>query len=347
MILAGCSESDFNSKSQATNFVDKNGFRDGRWVDFFDSDKNILKDSSDYYSYILSEYENGKPIKRFIEYFKNGQLKSKGTFSSKNLPVEKSTFPTQFIGTYMEYTLLGDLLEKVNFDEGSRVKNKIYFLKKDSAIISYSYFKDSTLKSIEIIEPKIKTFKFLYLKEPLTSKESLKRHQTEIKNYKKRIDANFPTDDKSLAKFDFYKKIEYLWVSKLFSEEYSILHLDKVEINDIKNSKIQTIPIRNEFAKLFKGNSNSSTNSTSNSSFIGTKYCSYCNNRVNESFGFVNSLATVNCAKSISSILFNLSVAKQAGYPASQLNQLTNAYKLGTYYCSRRCVLLSGESICN
>ena len=207
LILAGCSESDFNSKSQATNFVDKNGFRDGKWVDFFDSDKNILKDSSDYYSYVLSEYENGKPIKGFIEYFKNGQLKSKGTFSSKNLPVEKSTFPTQFIGTYMEYTLLGDLLEKVNFDEGSRVRNKIFFLKKDSAIISYSYFKDSTLKSIEIIEPKIKTFKFLYLKEPLTSNESLKRHKAEIKNYKKRLDANFPTDDKSLAKFDFYKKI--------------------------------------------------------------------------------------------------------------------------------------------
>jgi len=351
LILAGCSESDFNSKSQATNFVDKNGFRDGKWVDFFDSDKNILKDTSDFYSYVLSEYENGKPINEFKEYFKNGQIKARGTFSSKNVLVEKNIFPEQLIGTYIEYNYVGDLSYKVNFDENSRVKNKIFFLKKDSVIVSYSYFKDSSVKSIELIEPKIKTYKFLYLKDPLVSNESLKKNYN-VKNYKKRIDTNFPTDDKSLAKFDFYKKMEYIWVNKLLSEDYSILHLDKVELNEIKNSKLQTIQARTEFAKMFKGNSNSSTtnsatNSISNSSFIGTKYCSYCNKRVNESFGYVSSLATVNCAKKVSSVIFELSVAKQGGFSASQLNQVATAYKLGTYYCSRKCVYLNGESICN
>jgi hypothetical protein len=61
LISLNSCDSKFTSLKQAKNAVNKNGFREGRWVDFYDSSKGIVTDTSEGYDcYILSEYTEGR-----------------------------------------------------------------------------------------------------------------------------------------------------------------------------------------------------------------------------------------------------------------------------------------------
>lgn len=52
---------EFTSIDQATNEVNKNGFREGRWVDFYDLNKGVITDTSKGYDYfMLTEYSKGR-----------------------------------------------------------------------------------------------------------------------------------------------------------------------------------------------------------------------------------------------------------------------------------------------
>lgn len=61
LCLIGC-DSEFSSKEQAKNEFNSEGNRQGRWIDYLDSDENktLYIDKAKYY--LLSEFNSGKPI---------------------------------------------------------------------------------------------------------------------------------------------------------------------------------------------------------------------------------------------------------------------------------------------
>lgn len=62
LFLVSCN-SDFKNINQAKNEVNPQGYRNGNWVDFFDSSSNPLTDTtSGYSSYRLTTFENGIPV---------------------------------------------------------------------------------------------------------------------------------------------------------------------------------------------------------------------------------------------------------------------------------------------
>ena len=84
LFIVSCN-SDFNDISQAKNEVNPQGYRNGKWVDFFDSSSNPLTDTtSGYSSYRLTTFENGIPVL-------SKAFDSKGTLISEDKPIQPYT----------------------------------------------------------------------------------------------------------------------------------------------------------------------------------------------------------------------------------------------------------------
>jgi hypothetical protein len=85
LIVDGCT-TDFTTINQAKNEVNKQGYREGRWVDFMDDNSLIINDTSKGYKYyMLSEFKDGKIISESKLYNSNGKL------SQTRLPFEDDT----------------------------------------------------------------------------------------------------------------------------------------------------------------------------------------------------------------------------------------------------------------
>jgi hypothetical protein len=164
-VIFSC-KSEFNEISQAENKVDENGFRKGRWVDYYDSNLKQLPDSTNFNYYLLSEYENQNLIPNVRMFYKSGLLYFEGVFSDtikseKNfdfvMEMNDSSITFKNLKYFSESTK--KLTANYNFnDKGILIKKELFGLGfqiidsvlTDTLIIDYSLNNQNQISSIKI-----------------------------------------------------------------------------------------------------------------------------------------------------------------------------------------------------
>lgn len=164
-VIFSC-KSEFKEISQAENKVDENGFRKGRWVDYYDSNLKQLPDSTNFTFYLLSEYENQNLIPNVKMFYKSGPLYFQGVFSDtikseKNFDFVKemndSTITFKNLKYFSEST--NKITSNYNFnDKGILIKKELFGLGfqiidsvlTDTLIIDYSINNQDQISSIKI-----------------------------------------------------------------------------------------------------------------------------------------------------------------------------------------------------
>lgn len=160
-LLTACHRSS-TVPEQAKNDVDENGYRNGTWVDYFDADGQRMTRSKHFKTYILSEWEHGKPVFAFTEYDATGQLFRKARFKSDTTLYRPDAFPTVLTG---EEAILLKNAAKTGFDKGIRrtynddgnvTEEAFYFFEdgkniSEEIIIQKTYYKKQHLRSAVVI----------------------------------------------------------------------------------------------------------------------------------------------------------------------------------------------------
>lgn len=248
VLLTSC-ETSFTSRSQAKNEVNKQGLRDGKWVDYFDESDNLIQDTTNYFYYTLSIYDNGTPKGSFNSYYQNGKLKTNGTFSSilkENQQLDKSSFPNKFVGVKLEYDYEKIYMKQL-FNDIGNVTNWTIYLKHNNKIDSIQIELEYS-KSNAIIKETNRTGQdsiiMVYTYDSLALMNDKKFNKfyssSLVKNYKKEVLKIFnqKTGD------EFYDKITEVYISKLINpsdmqkliliQDYRLVDPAKTEGNLIK-----------------------------------------------------------------------------------------------------------------
>lgn len=219
VILTSC-ETSFTSRSEAKNEVNKQGLRDGKWVDYFDQNDQLIQDTTNYFYYTLSIYDNGTPKGSFNSYYKNGKLKSNGTFSPilrENQQLDKLNFPHKFVGEKLEYDYEKVYMKQL-FNDSGNVKNWIIYLnhynKNDSIQIDLEYSKSNAIiKETDIVSQDSIIMVYTYDSLPLMSDKKFNSFYSSnlVNNYKKGMlkIANQKTGD------ELNDKIVEVYISKM------------------------------------------------------------------------------------------------------------------------------------
>ena len=74
------------------------------------------------------------------------------------------------------------------------------------------------------------------------------------------------------------------------------------------------------------------------------KRCAWCGTTFYSTDGYARAVGVIK-AKKYSQVLSDMRVGRSAGFPPEQLRILSNAYKLGEFYCSKQCVYMSGNDV--
>lgn len=165
IVLFSC-KSEFNEISQAENIIDENGFRKGRWVDYYDSNLKQLPDSTNSKFYLLSEYENQNLISNVRMFYKSGVLYFQGIFSDtikseKNFDFIKEMNDSSITFKNLKYfsESTNKLTSNYSFnEEGILIKKELYDLNfkiidsvlTDTLIINYTLNNINQITSIKI-----------------------------------------------------------------------------------------------------------------------------------------------------------------------------------------------------
>jgi len=153
LVLLGC-QTPFESKTQAENKVNKNGYRIGRWVDYLNSDGQPTKtlDGSKYY--VLSEYKDGKPIGYFKLFKVDNTIERKGTFVGDTNVYDKYNVPfPSHLGPITFYEN-GLIFRKEIPNEKGRILKQVFYSKNndinkiDSFFIEYNRFPSQDLMTV-------------------------------------------------------------------------------------------------------------------------------------------------------------------------------------------------------
>ena len=219
VLLTSC-ETSFTSRSQAKNEVNKQGLRDGKWVDYFDESDNLIQDTTNYFYYTLSIYDNGTPKGSFNSYYQNGKLKTNGTFSSilkENQQLDKSSFPNKFVGVKLEYDYEKIYMKQLFNDIGNVTNWTIYLKhnnKNDSIQIELEYSKSNAIiKETDRVAQDSIIMVYTYDSLPLMNDKKFNKFYSSslVKNYKKEMlkIINQKTGD------EFNDKIVEVYISKL------------------------------------------------------------------------------------------------------------------------------------
>jgi hypothetical protein len=340
LLIISCN-SEFKDRSQAKNEVNKKGLRDGRWVDFFDDDNNKISDTTNFTSYLLSEYEEGKPINAFKKYFKNGLIKEEGRFLSDSITYGINSLPDKFLNNYINYSEDGRIQEIKLFNELGNILENQYNFKKDTLRLVYKYFptKQNKFEKITLTSAN-KDAKIIFQYSDTSWYDDENNLPNEFHDfvsnfYKKNLSENMTSEEivKATSKIllnIYLNKQTTFYCNSMFSGE------DKV--TDVKQLNLI-------FYKTWKSNKSSTASNGGSGSSGDVKSCSYCGRNFYKNQGYVVG-PSIGCAKNYSSAMNAIAFASKAGYSKSNLRQLMADYELGQYYCSRKCVNESGTSMC-
>lgn len=330
--------SEFNNIEQARNEVNKEGYRDGRWVDYYDSTGSIVEDKTNGYKfYVLSEYEEGKLI---------GETKSfdnKGTLLQRCIPYEdlNPKFEKKLSQSikYMKmtwYDSKGNIeRESVYNKNGDVVNEKGYVRIKDKdlmvsskKIIYYEKGKSKIEEGFLILPPNINKKHFYHIE---YKKESDYSSVSKLESVKKSVKEKI---------LDMSRDNDILF-SLAYSDNFIESNPYRIDHISVDSDTIQIGEIITHSINQYK----SSKTSEGNGGTGEMVRCYYCNNTFSKQNGYVYGYE-IGCIKKYSTAMFEISVAKSVGYPQSKLNILYRAYNNGHFLCSRRCSDYSGFNYC-
>lgn len=345
LALISC-QGEFKDKSQAKNEVNKQGFRDGRWVEYWDSTGTVLADTlKGYQYYSLSEYENGSLIGKFNIFYRNGGLSAQNeTYLDSNKLIEKIRKPRDLrIRKQTVYSDSGNLFRIRDFNPiGKGIYDLVYNEKGGIVYKSYNtYFKNGLIKTV--IDSVFGRFDdklnrqddYMYSLKEMNKIDTV-RYETEYLE-----SSNYDNINSSTRKFiiNEFREVDHIPIkSRILSED-----------------NLQDLPFRLNYLVLsnknfkdtihIKKTINLIVNSKKSSSSGQLKSCVYCGRSFNILSGYVQGLQQ-SCAIKYSLAIGNMKLAQEAGYPIASLNRLKADYARGRFYCSVRCVQYSGISFC-
>jgi hypothetical protein len=153
IIALGSCNSDFNSIEQAKNEVNKQGYREGRWVDYLDSAENFVTDKSKGYSmYFLSEFKDGELVNNIKFYKSNGDFFMEGIpYEGENIKIEKTLKNKILFKKLLFYNSDGTIQsDKIYNSKRQVILEHKYASGKDSisSETSKDYYDNNTLKSL-------------------------------------------------------------------------------------------------------------------------------------------------------------------------------------------------------
>lgn len=152
-IINACNN-EFNSIHQAKNEVTPKGYRDGNWVDFFDSSENYVNDTSrGYQFYRLTVFKEGIPKKSKM-YSKNGEVKSVDSPVENYRQLHEKSYTKMDFRESMVFTKKKDESIVISYD--SFKVNHVCWRNKNLAVANcqFEYFekeKNKPLKNIKLI----------------------------------------------------------------------------------------------------------------------------------------------------------------------------------------------------
>lgn len=327
--------SEFTNIKQAKNVVNPNGFREGRWVDFFDENNKILSDTSNgYSSYMLSEFKDGIIINEAKTYTISGVLLQVCIPFENMNKVEKTPLKTINFKMIKNFDLGGNL-------DVVRVYNDMNLCYEETYIHTDGGY----------IGRKISNEKISYNEWNLIN-------QSEIIYYKYLDNISDSTvvkvvyADSSFLnffnKFPEFKKIFDQSLDKELSSKYFLksLIIDKQKIED-KPYRINYVTINSDtffmgnIINIAKDEYKQKIARQESSNYGGNARCHYCGRIFNKSNGYVyngfTSIPGIECTN-YSDYSLQLLVQKAMG-----VSSVFAVYeKYNKYYCSERCCNYSG-----
>ena len=302
VLIISCTQT-YMSKNQAKNEVNKKGFRDGRWVDYFDEHLARLTDTSNYMSYTLSEYVDGKPINSYRTFSKNDSLIEEGSFLSDSTYYDKNTIPFRFKGVSKYYSS-GRIIKEDFFDERGFCIKEINLFKNGDSIVKYlTYFKEFSPKSI-LLKSKVLNLKFNF------SEDSSVKNPTKLflDQYHKMY-SNLKKENTSKIEFENFCNKEYFDIANW---EYSMQHLNSIEKLNKAGDVTSTIDYKKFVQQVYsaireEGRSNSNqSNDYENTTSVRNVSCTelsdnpekYIGKSIHVSLGYMSSLNDLRTLRS-------------------------------------------------
>jgi hypothetical protein len=342
--IIGCN-SEFNSIEQARNEVNKNGYREGRWVDFLDRTEDlrnefIIDTTKGYDWYYLTEFQDGRIVGEVKKYLKNGTLVSVGTpYQEDTLKYTASLtmFNPFFTETTKSYNENGQVTKSVKL---SNDPSKPEPGKK--TVIEENWYSTSGNKTGSLIKSETSTWAC-----PVDGKITLpslskvegvifNENGVEIKYHIDFYSSDIKTNEdfrqifeKKLAQESEKMGIPDSFLIKKDNISQYPYSIETITYNN-RTLKVRDL-IRSEAEKYIK------KINAQNRSLVS---CKYCGRNFDKSNGFVfNINVTIDHATSYSHYDMVTSSMNTMGVSANFLNKFSN------YYCSQRCCNLSGYRV--
>jgi hypothetical protein len=334
--ICGCS-SEFNTKEQASNEVNENGFREGRWVDFLSDYFEYVTDTSKGYKfYLLSEFQDGRLVGESKLFNKNGVLiqlrKAFDEDSSKFKKLLVVNFDKKNITISEPFNS-----EKItHFNENGQITIENRYNKNNFLIEELTYSTSgNNIGTMVMKETMLYDSAFV-----LNKVEGVLYNDGEVsKNYT----INLYNPSNYLKTTDEFRK---LFENRLAEEA------NKLDIPDsiiIRKALLPTYPYQIisvtcnnktlEVFNLLQSEVNKFAQKRSGQS-VKSVICKYCGKSFDKSQGYVfNINVTIDHACSYSHYNMMSSMMNASGVSSSYLN------KFSDFFCSQRCCNFSGYSV--
>lgn len=330
LLVVSC-QSEFNSVEQAKNEVNKQGLRDGRWVDYYTSSGDWVNDlSKGYDSYSLGEFEDGRLVGTFRIY------DSKSMLISENIPFEGETqrfekalnLQELMIKQVFFYHENGKLLKEVTKNKkGDWTTIKTYRPENGEVKMDYKndYYDSGLIKSssgFHTLEDKTRINFYLKFNTATYWDDNLEKE----KSVQEAIESIIKKEcDKRNIEYSVLINPEDKRV-KPYAIDFFVENSDTIQIEQIILNEIQRF---NELKRKKQASGG------------GNVRCDYCGIVFEKLNGYVRGLG-LTTVKKYSNAISDLKMVQALGYDNSALNQLRQSYNRGTWLCSRRCVQDAG-----
>ena len=153
ILLSGC-QSEFQSKDQAKNEINAEGYRTGRWIDYLDADENKTLYPLEAEYYLLSEFKDGKPVGGYRLFNQYDEILRIGSFEEDTILYDKFNLPIiSLIGTTIYFENRKIIKKSIVNEKMLPIKTIDYFYdresnKVDSFIVDWTHYPTDKTKTI-------------------------------------------------------------------------------------------------------------------------------------------------------------------------------------------------------
>jgi hypothetical protein len=297
------------NKGEAENKINTEGYRDGKWIDYYDNSNNRIADTNDtkYTKYRLMEFSLGKPINTFRMHDKQGNLIFHGKINNKfSIAIANNKFDFENLkltGELLHYNSDGEIMDRYIYDSLSRIS-----INYPTDVIPFKFdfeYHDSSdkIKKLLISDESNRLFYDIDYNSSLNFKPEKKLKQ-------KLYNLLFKEDDKH------YELFKDAFISK-----DRIFYMDKsIEYSYADNKQNQTVLTGSEIKKVYN-----IIKSDSKKKGRNNVKCEYCGKNFDKRTGYYCHVAETDIKKWDGSVINMMNKA------------LPNYDKSLEYWCSSRC----------